>query len=206
MAISGNTTNAYAPIRSTTHAHSHPHAHTTTPRKPLLRRLIPRLPRLITLVSVTFVLGLTILALITYLSPLRGATRPCLPFSLSGISTSAHRKLSCAAQTPGQDQQAGDPGYGTKEPKLGGTLGETTMVEGVEVETAKQGGADGAAGARPELETWLWTQKKAFLGDYGRGDLKGWTVVMGNEAGGESRAVPPRDGHAHLRSSRRVAH
>jgi hypothetical protein len=35
-----------------------------------------------------------------------------------------------------------------------------------------------------KLEGFLLSQKQAFLGDFNAGNLKGWTVVMGNEAGG----------------------
>jgi len=44
--------------------------------------------------------------------------------------------------------------------------------------------ADGEGVQRGQLEGWLRAQKDAFFGDLSKGSLNGWTVVMGNEAGG----------------------
>lgn len=96
--------------------------------------------------------SLVILSLITYLSPSNGYMRPCLPFSLHRLSSSAHRTLSCQYQ------------YTT------GTT-NTNMDE------------SDLAGSR--LAGFLQSQKELFYGDLRNGKGKGWTVAMGNEAGGE---------------------
>lgn len=141
----------YQPINK----HSHPH-----PRIPTTKRLI----RLSSLVLGLTIGGFFIVSLIAYLSPLRGATRPCLPFSLHRLSSSAHRTFSCSAS-----QQI---------------IGEGTMA-------IANGGPDGTlpvGGKGNRLGDFLLSQREAFLGDIKGGNLKGWTVVMGNEAGGTSPA------------------
>lgn len=97
------------------------------------------------------------MSLLSYLHPLRGATRPCLPFSLSRISSGAHRYLSC------------------------GGSANMTFAQGQPV----NGGTNGVVSNGNRVGDFLLSQKEAFLGDFKLGNLNGWTVVMGNEAGGE---------------------
>lgn len=125
-------------------------------------RLIPLSKKLIRLSCITLLLtiaSLSIVSLIAYLSPLRGATRPCLPFSLSRLSSSAHRKLSCGA---------------------------TNTLPGLDTMTIANGESANGAAVGNRLGDFLLSQREAFLGDIQGGSLKGWTVVMGNEAGGLS--------------------
>ena len=86
--------------------------------------------------------------------------RPCLPFSIHRISTAAHRTLSCQAQV-----QAQAPGH--KNPTMSTSLNEADL-----------------AGSR--LAGFLQSQKELFYGDLENGKGKGWTVAVGNEAGGQS--------------------
>lgn len=86
-----------------------------------------------------------------------GSMRVCLPFSLSRISSGAHARWSCRARTAQ---------YSTVKDVLMSTTG---------------GHAETAGG---RLADFLQSQKEAFLSDLEGGDVKGWTVAVGNEAGG----------------------
>jgi hypothetical protein len=54
----------------------------------------------------------------------------------------------------------------------------------VEAEAAKVNG--GAAPAAGRMSDFLLSQKVTFLDDLSKGKVGGWTIAMGNEAGGES--------------------
>lgn len=130
----------------------------TPPRTPRSRPLSRRLARLGGIIALLTASSLTILSLVAYLSPFRGATRPCLPFSLQRLSSSAHTALACP-----------------------GRIGAKTMV----TSSSTGSGTNGGGGGGSQLEGWLRTQRESFLSDLAQGSLKGWTIVMGNEAGGE---------------------
>lgn len=102
-------------------------------------------------------LSVFILGTILYLLPENQYMRICVPFSLSKISASAHRKLSC------QYSASAGPSSGT-------VLNMSGSQE--EVQPGRLAG-------------FLQSQKELFLGDLKDGKGKGWTVAMGNEAGGK---------------------
>ena len=143
------------------------------------RLRLPALPRRLFRVGGIIVLftffSLIILSIVSYLSPLRGATRPCLPFSIQRLSTSAHSALACPERI-GTEKMAT---IGTND--SGGVVGGENNVNGANGVTSS-GGVDVGNGSR--LEGWLRTQRESFFEDIAKGSLKGWTVVTGNEAGG----------------------
>lgn len=110
------------------------------------------------LVFLSIPLSLVLLSLITYISPSNQYMRPCLPFSIHRISQSAHRTLSC--------QSLGVAGQSTK------TNNGTIMASEADLTGSKLAG-------------FLQSQKELFFGDLEAGKGKGWTVAVGNEAGGE---------------------
>ena len=61
---------------------------------------------------------------------------------------------------------------------------------------AGDGHAASAEAGAGRLAGFLQTQKESFLADLDRQNLKGWTLAMGNEAGGE-RSPYPREGSEH---------
>ena len=133
-----------------------------THRSPTIHKSTTFLSRLVRLTRLTCLIPLLLLSvslltisLLAYLSPTRGYSRPCLPFSFARISSSAHKTLSCEA--------------------LGAMSG-----------SGGQGSPDVPKSDR-RLAGFLATQKEAFMADAKAGNLSGWTIAMGNEAGGESR-------------------
>ena len=102
-----------------------------------------------------------VLGLITSLSPSNQYMRPCLPFSLHRISKSAHRTLSC-------NYTSNITSAGTTTMNTGpGEVNESDLM-----------------GSR--LAGFLQSQKELFFQDLQGGKGKGWTVAVGNEAGGKS--------------------
>lgn len=158
----------------------------TEPLQSRRQRSLPsflHLPRLrsscICLTTATLILpaSLLFLALLTYLAPGAEHMRPCLPFSLSRLSHSAHQRLSCE----GISVYNGTRGYSNITPKPGNTSNDKTM-SGIS-------GDVGDAQQEGRLAGFLQSQKELFLQDLRDGKGRGWTVSMGNEAGGESGFV-----------------
>lgn len=83
--------------------------------------------------------------------------RLCLPVSLDKISPGAHRAISCYRQN------------------------QTLATFKMPVNTSQPQAPVG------RLAGFLESQKALFEADYRKGDLTGWTVAVGNEAGGGSR-------------------
>jgi hypothetical protein len=147
----------YAPVPTDPNSTS-----TSTPRA---RRSHParRLPQIITrwrttvlLIILAGPLSLLLLSLVTYISPSNQYMRPCLPFSIHRISTAAHRTLSCQSQAIYKNNS-----------NMATSMNEADL-----------------AGSR--LAGFLQSQKELFFGDLENGKGKGWTVAVGNEAGGMS--------------------
>lgn len=145
--------------------------YTSIPTEPTARlqtRVFParRLPIFITrwrttclLVFLSIPLSLLLLSLVTYFSTSNQYMRPCLPFSIHRISKSAHRTLSCqSVGLAGQSSSANNKTIMASEPDLMGS----------------------------KLAGFLQSQKELFFEDLEAGKGKGWTVAVGNEAGGES--------------------
>ncbi|WVW86850.1 hypothetical protein I302_108905 [Kwoniella bestiolae CBS 10118] len=125
---------------------------------------IPRNSKLFCLlISLSFIPPLLIfVGLLAYLNE---SMRICLPFSIERLSSTAHRKLSC------------------QPPSTFNTRPYSTKLEGIMLE-AEGNQADGVAGGQEgRLAGFLRSQKETFLDDLQKGKGKGWTVVMGNEAG-----------------------
>ncbi|WVQ66430.1 uncharacterized protein L199_004611 [Kwoniella botswanensis] len=125
---------------------------------------IPRNSRLFCLlISLSFIPPLCILfGVLAYLNE---SMRICLPFSIERISLTAHRKLSC--QPPSSNY--------LNRPYSTGLKGIMAQAEAdaVNGNTIQEG----------RLAGFLRSQKESFLDDLKKGNAKGWTVVMGNEAG-----------------------
>jgi len=122
-----------------------------------------RLPQIITRWRTTVLLlilagplSLLLLSVVTYITPSNQYMRPCLPFSIHRISTTAHRTLSCQSLNLGKNNSS-----------------MSTSVNEADL-----------AGSR--LAGFLQSQKELFFGDLENGKGKGWTVAVGNEAGGTS--------------------
>jgi hypothetical protein len=120
-----------------------------------------RLPQIITRWRTTVLLlilagplSLLLLSVVTYITPSNQYMRPCLPFSIHRISTTAHRTLSCQSLNLGRNNSS-----------------MSTSVNEADL-----------AGSR--LAGFLQSQKELFFGDLKNGNGKGWTVAVGNEAGG----------------------
>ncbi len=118
--------------------------------------------RLACLALLTLPLGLLILSILAYLDPSQ-SMRICLPFSLTRISSTAHQTFSCQ--------------YSTKT----GISGSESIMS----EAAKDGAVTDGEIQVGRLAGFLQSQKDLFLSDLKGGNLKGWIVAMGNEAGGE---------------------
>lgn len=170
----------------------------TTPRRPRIG--IPRLRPTCLALSLFFSsvpLILLILSLVVYITPGSGHMRPCLPFSLSRISSTAHSKLTCPAPLL----------KGFVPPFTATTLSSTTtrpyssiptpdIVIKPSVPTSAAKMTEGKTTANPipasgetemgRLAGFLESQKSEFLADLSAGKGKGWILVMGNEAGGMS--------------------
>jgi hypothetical protein len=124
-----------------------------------------RLPQIITRWRTTVLLlilagplSLLLLSVITYITPSNQYMRPCLPFSIHRISSTAHRTLSCQSLNLGKNNSS-----------------MSTSVNEADL-----------AGSR--LAGFLQSQKELFFGDLENGKGKGWTVAVGNEAGGTSQS------------------
>ncbi|WVF68526.1 hypothetical protein IAT40_003294 [Kwoniella sp. CBS 6097] len=136
-----------------------------------------RLPRnsklLCLLISLSFIPPLIlILGLLTYLDQ---SMRLCVPFSLQRLSSTAHNSISCQAQALRRP-------FSSTTAKYQGPGPEGIMAE-VQNHAEKVTGANGGEVGEGRLADFLRSQKEAFLGDLKDGRGKGWTVVMGNEAG-----------------------
>lgn len=132
------------------------------------RRLPFSLPRWRTgclIFNLSLFTSFLILGLVTYLSPSDWYMRPCLPFSLHRISKSAHRTLSCNYTTNTTTTSTTTSKMGT------GQVNEADLL-----------------GSR--LAGFLQSQKELFFQDLQGGKGKGWTVAVGNEAGGKSCLRP----------------
>lgn len=129
--------------------------------------------------------------------------RPCLPFSLSRISNTAHSKLSCPPRVP-------------VAAYLGTTSATTSFIRPIPVTTrpynsmptpdlevkppvtttmARPNSGDVKVDAGEEVQMgrlagFLESQKAEFLADLSAGKGKGWILCMGNEAGGEFCTYP----------------
>ncbi|WVQ84751.1 hypothetical protein IAT38_006908 [Cryptococcus sp. DSM 104549] len=101
-----------------------------------------------------------VIALVGYLNE---SMRICLPVSLSKLSTTAHQHLSCQAIRPSKFT-----------PGSAGIMSDATVPSG---------GAETGGVKEGRLAGFLLSQKDLFLEDLKAGKGKGWTVVMGNEAG-----------------------
>lgn len=115
-------------------------------------------------IPLTFVLGLAI-----FNSGGR-LMRLCLPINLQRISTKLHKQLSCSPVPPSLAANVSSfssSSTSTSNPTMTATVDSTTQPGRV---------AD-----------FILSQKEAFLADAASKNLKGWTVITGNEAGGESR-------------------
>ncbi|WVQ96068.1 hypothetical protein IAU59_003168 [Kwoniella sp. CBS 9459] len=143
-----------------------------------------RLPRnsklLCLLVFLSFIPPLIlILGLLTYLDQ---SMRLCVPFSLQRISSTAHNSISCQAQALRR------PFSSTTSTKYQAGVGLEGIMAEVQNHAEKLNGVNGNGNGNGEaqegrLAGFLRSQKEAFLGDLRDGRGKGWTVVMGNEAG-----------------------
>jgi len=126
----------------------------------LLPQIITRWRTTVLLILLAGPLSLLLLSFITYISPSNQYMRPCLPFSIHRISSAAHRTLSCQSLSLGKNTSA-----------MSTSINEADL-----------------AGSR--LAGFLQSQKELFFGDLENGKGKGWTVAVGNEAGGTSTLIP----------------
>ncbi|WWD04209.1 hypothetical protein V865_002276 [Kwoniella europaea PYCC6329] len=127
---------------------------------------IPRNSRLFCLlISLSFIPPLCIIfGLLAYLNE---SMRICLPFSIERISLTAHRKLSCQPPSSNYFNTPYSTGTGLK-----GIMAQ-----------AEADAVNGNTIQEERLAGFLRSQKETFLDDLKKGNAKGWTVVMGNEAG-----------------------
>ncbi|KAK8849738.1 hypothetical protein IAR55_005073 [Kwoniella newhampshirensis] len=110
-----------------------------------------------------------IFSLLAYLNE---SMRPCVPFSLVRISKTAHQRLVCSSvlSRPLSSSSA----------NLDGIMsGDLDIVE----ENGNRSGNGEGIVKEGRLAGFLASQRDLFLGDLEEGKGKGWTVVMGNEAG-----------------------
>lgn len=123
--------------------------------------------------------------------------RPCLPFSLSRISNTAHSKLACPPRVP----VAAYPGTSLSSTTFIRPTTATTRLYNsmptpdLEVRppvttTMAKPATDVKVDAGEEVEMgrlagFLESQKAEFLADLSAGKGQGWILCMGNEAGGE---------------------
>ena len=133
----------------------------STPRSRQRSHPARRLPQIITRWRATVLLlilagplSLLLLSIVTYITPSNQYMRPCIPFSIHRISTAAHRTLSCQSLNLGKNNSS-----------MSTSMNEADL-----------------AGSR--LAGFLQSQKELFFGDLENGKGKGWTVAVGNEAGG----------------------
>jgi exopolyphosphatase len=110
------------------------------------------------LIFLAIPLSLLLISLVTYLSSSNQYMRPCLPFPIHKISTAAHRTLSCRAINITQSTNT--------------STGAGKMASEADLMGSKLAG-------------FLQSQKELFFGDLEAGKGKGWTVAVGNEAGGK---------------------
>ena len=162
--------------------------HRYTPLTPHHRRYTPR-PRTITyslLLIFLIPLALLTLSLITYLTT--SVSRPCLPFSLHRISSTGHRLLSCSAISSNSASEIlGSESFGEMTGDEGAGIGTGGLAGGPSNGGAS--GSDGLSAGPSRLAGFLQSQKESFMGDLGKRNLKGWTIAMGNEAGGASPPI-----------------
>jgi exopolyphosphatase len=129
---------------------------------------------------------------IVYLDPSSESMRLCVPVSLHRISIAAHKAISCRplpaylANGIHSASISSTPSAGTST-SSSATMsdGSKNMYDKVEVEAGKVNGDGEDLPQSGRLADWLMSQKALFLGDAQKGRLEGWTVAMGNEAGGE---------------------
>lgn len=135
---------------------NNPYAPLQNPNSPANHSRRPRKLKTVLFIFLALSLPLTFLIL----NQRKQSMRICLPFSLSRISSTAHRKLSCQ--------------YATARPPAK-TVGEMSTNLTIENE-GRLGG-------------FLAGQRELFLTDVRSGKGRGWNVAMGNEAGGEYYVV-----------------
>jgi exopolyphosphatase len=129
---------------------------------------------------------------ILYLDPSPQPMRLCLPVSLHRISIAAHKAVSCrplpAYLANGiHSTSTTSLGKGAMSTSTSANMsdGTKTVYDKVEVEAGKVNGNGEDLPQSGRLADWLMSQRALFLGDAQKGRLEGWTVAMGNEAGGE---------------------
>jgi len=144
----------YAPVPTDPNSSARSRQRTHPARR--LPQIITRWRTTVLLLILAGPLSLLLLSLVTYITPSNQYMRPCLPFSIHRISTTAHRTLSCQSLN----------------------LGKNNLTMSTSVNEAD------FAGSR--LAGFLQSQKELFFGDLQNGKGKGWTVAVGNEAGGTS--------------------
>ncbi|WWC73621.1 uncharacterized protein I206_107593 [Kwoniella pini CBS 10737] len=126
---------------------------------------------------------LLIIILINYLNE---SMRICLPFSFSHISNKAHQHLSCQSKSKYSTNQINRP--------------YSTNLKGIMADLPISNGNGNGNNHEGKLAVFLTTQKQNFLNDLKKGDGKGWTVFMGNEAG-DLDSIASSIGNAYLAST-----
>jgi hypothetical protein len=137
----------------------------------LIHRRIGSHPRIIRHLLVFLFLTSLLLCFSAYtnlVTPEEQSMRVCLPVDLSRLSTTGHRAFSCLKSSVDIDNL------------INNHDNLTGMTEKTSFASETEGGF-----VPGKLAEFLEAQKARFLDDLRRGKRGGWTIAMGNEAGGE---------------------